>query len=149
MKELDEILTPYKLNKSAHDTLIKSVQQFMENGYGLQTAYRNARYKIPHHRSDTNTSYLQSDIDLLQAGWDKDIYRGVEDFVELSPEEVDLYLYEMKTFHNQKNYHKALKQLKRSSKMIKDHTNYQNVYPFYCFWEKDKSGLFVVQREEI
>ncbi len=141
---LEEIIHPHKLNHSVHDELIRKVEAVNSANDNILTIAMNAYYKI--RNKAYVGGYLESDIDLLQLLYDSDKLPWVSDWREVPVGDAVLWLFEMKSKDSVENYHKAQKQLKRSSQMIRDYTAYQKIDCFYAF---NNRGSYVLRYEQV
>ena len=141
---LEQIIQPHELDHSQHDELIKTVSINVELTYHALKIAWNAYYKIPD--KSYPGGFVESDIDLLMANYDHQEYGVISNYKQLSPEDIVLWAFEMKTHDTASQYKKAQRQLKRHKDVLTRYTPYQNIKGFYCFWNGKQD---VIRVEEI
>jgi len=141
---LDELITQHKLNHGTHDRLINVTKNNIEISNNILTVAYNAYYKIKNKLGLT----VEGDIDLLQLLYNSSDYEELFDYREVSFGDSTLLLYEMKSRDSTRNYHKALKQLKKSKGLILNNTDYSKIDCFYVFNLND-NGSSVVRYEQV
>ena len=143
--KLEELIEPYPTNHGVHDRLINNVSDTNELSPNVETIAKNAYYRV----SDKGKpcGYIEGDIDLLQMFSDYEKY-SLYDWNEIPFNDATLLVFEMKSHDCTKNYHKALKQLKKSRDLIKDKTQYQCIDTFYAF-NVGKGGSYSWRYEQV
>jgi len=127
-KNIEDILREQKINNSKHDNMIVKISDTISLSPDIQTMFKSAYF-----RQKIKNRHFEGDIDLLAMNYDSSLYDDYTHWSEVKFGDSTLLIYEIKTTDSTKNYHRALRQLKKEKEFLKTFTNYQNFECFYAF----------------